>query len=750
MLVGIGRLPGRISSAYGEDDVSEPGIHERVGTPFYMAPEQRRGEPADERSDQFSFCVALQAALARSDRPAPPAWLRRVLERGLAADPAARHPSMPALLTELERGLSRRPGRVLLVAAGLLALGLAVVAGRLWLAAEQADPALACQREAEVWRGVWDPVRRAEIEAGFLASGKPFAAQSFAEVARQLDAHTAAWTAMASESCTATRVHTVQPEALYERRLLCLDSRRRETAALADLLAAADARTVENAGLAVGRLAELGSCADLTALASQVKPPASAGQRARVAELDTRLAAISAARLAGGDGRGRASAEALVAEARAVAYRPLEARALFELGWLADQAGDYAAAAGHFEAAVWAAEAGGDDEQAARAWGMWMMTLGQRLARVDDALALRPRITALLERLGRRPDLEAMLHASSASILYLGDRFAEARVEAEQALAQFEQHFGADDLHVAEPLILLGDLARQKDPAAGRALYERAVAVRKKAYGPDHPHVARGVDRVASTYWLEGRIDEAIAASQQVIATYERALGPDHPDVAKATSNLAMLYRSAGDGANALAASQRALDITGRALGREHADYGSALTVLGENLEQLGRHDEALAALDKARVILEKALGAEHSSLADTHVSIAQVHYFSRRYPEARRAAERALAIREQAFGPRATDLREPLLFIAWSDLELGAPARAAAGLERAYRLREGAGPCFFANIEFGLARALWASGGDRQRAVGLAREARSHMADDCGMAEERREVTRWLARNAG
>ncbi len=35
-----------------------------MGTPRYMAPELLRGERADERSDQWSYCASLWEALA--------------------------------------------------------------------------------------------------------------------------------------------------------------------------------------------------------------------------------------------------------------------------------------------------------------------------------------------------------------------------------------------------------------------------------------------------------------------------------------------------------------------------------------------------------------------------------------------------------------------------------------------------------------------------------------------------------------
>jgi serine/threonine protein kinase len=116
-----------------------------VGTPGYIAPEVMCGRPADSRSDQFSFCVALHEALTghrpvwfsssgslakvEPAWPGPriPRWLRAAVRQGLHGDPLRRHPSMAALAIMLETGPRRRRVAAALLGA-LAAAALMVVA----------------------------------------------------------------------------------------------------------------------------------------------------------------------------------------------------------------------------------------------------------------------------------------------------------------------------------------------------------------------------------------------------------------------------------------------------------------------------------------------------------------------------------------------------------------------------------------------------------------------------------------------
>jgi hypothetical protein len=155
-----------------------------------MAPEQWRGAPADVRTDQYSFCVALHEAVyghrpirggmgsapAPSTEPTPgtgqvPPGVARVIARGLEKDPGARWPSMEALVAALRE--ARRPfqTRTLLATAALLLLT-AVVWGQHAQALHRVDGELiaAAQRVPDLLRAQRDLIDL-QAQVGLHAEG---------------------------------------------------------------------------------------------------------------------------------------------------------------------------------------------------------------------------------------------------------------------------------------------------------------------------------------------------------------------------------------------------------------------------------------------------------------------------------------------------------------------------------------------------------------------------------------------------
>ena len=111
----------------GQDE-SVTASHIVMGTPGYMAPEQRQGKPADARTDIYSFgCILYEmftgARLGAQRRRIRSRRLEKIVNRCLEEDPVRRWQSAAQLGRELARASgSTRPWYAMAAAAAILAL----------------------------------------------------------------------------------------------------------------------------------------------------------------------------------------------------------------------------------------------------------------------------------------------------------------------------------------------------------------------------------------------------------------------------------------------------------------------------------------------------------------------------------------------------------------------------------------------------------------------------------------------------
>jgi predicted Ser/Thr protein kinase len=265
---GLARAGERPSIASITGDSGE--VTAIAGTPAYMAPEQRRGA-VSARADQYSFCVALHEALFgyRPGAPAtatatrPPKAVVATIARGLAVDPADRHPSMDALIAALR---ARSRARIAAVATAAAAC---IAAGAFGLLRDAHAEPPACTADLA---GTWDPPAREALAARFVATGRADAARTFAAVASQIDRYADAWIVERSASCEASARGEQSAERL-DQRMGCLDLRREELATRLAALREVSTHNLDDVPGVLASLVDPKSCGSRAALARESTPP---------------------------------------------------------------------------------------------------------------------------------------------------------------------------------------------------------------------------------------------------------------------------------------------------------------------------------------------------------------------------------------------------------------------------------------------------------------------------------------------
>lgn len=688
-----------------------------VGTPAYLAPEQHEGRSADATSDQYGFCVSLFEALAgrrpfsagslaalavaKQSAPAPPnvpRWLARAVRRGLSPDPAARWPSMDALVSELRRDRGRVVAPAIAVAT-ITAAAILVVVGT---AQPEAEP---CGGGAEQLAQVWSETHAAAIESALLSTAVVHAPRTNIEVQARLSAYARRWSEAHADACAATR-RGEQTLALMDARMRCLAGRRQAFAAVVGTLADADADVLHHAVASVEALPEIERCADADHVLAQVAPPGDADTAVAVEAQREQLAHVAALRSAGRFAAALELVDAVAIAAAAIDYPPLRAEAGLARGWLLVQVGDDARGAAVLRDAYFEAKTSGSDELAAGSASYLAFVLGSRMGRLADARPWVGHARAEVERLGDER-VRASWSGNLAAIRYAEGHYEEAMRLSQDAVAILEHARGPEHLDVAIALNGLGTAMYERGLLAEAATsFTRALAILEATLGPDHPDAGGMLSNLGSVALARGDARAAIELHGRALAIAEAALPPDHPDIANGLTNLGNAQDAAGAPTDAVRSHARALAIVERLRGADSPEVAIVLSNLGNVELASGQVDAAERRYRRAVDILEQS--TSHPDLAMVLSNLAQCRYERGALDEADALYRRALTAREALLGPDHPDLAYPLLGLGEVAIARHRRADAIAALERAIAVRKtsAADPTLVADIERTLARA--------------------------------------------
>jgi tetratricopeptide (TPR) repeat protein len=717
-----------------------------MGTPAFMAPEQHRGDPVDARADQFAFCVTAWLVLfrahpfARDDlreavlageiedppRNQLPGWIEPLLRRGLAVDPASRHPSLGALLDEL--ATRARPRRWPIAAAAVvLAGGIAIPVLALRDAEVTTCPA-ATERLAVAWS---EPARQALRARGING----------AATAAALDGYAKAWSALHTETCT-TKARA--PSATVARREACLDLRLAQLGEVATRLRGANDDLLPQGVALVEAMPAPRACADPTTVQHDLLLPDDPTIASRVTAA---RAALAVAHALAETGRFDDATAALAKiDPAALAFQPFAAETAEVRANLEASRGDIDKSMAAYDEAIRTATAAGHDTALVRLLldRAYELIGDKTLVEVERWYSLAE---AMIVRLGDPAELRVHLHGNRVQLRRKQTKVDLAVEDARRAYELAREHAGPASPAAAKAAAALGaalyDFGKETE---ARAVFADTLRTAEQILPADHYVIQNLLHNLVG---LQIRLKDTVGARanlERLTASLVRVYGADHARVEKVRLELGTLLGTEGKHAESVAVLETVL----AAARRRHGDTAIETAMIRHNLaislDRASRGDEAEVQMTSVLEIVEKTLGAEHPATMSTQTSLGYMLYRHGKLPRAEELLRKAVALAVKILPPDSPGGANPNGSLALVLSARGDHNAARRHALRAIELARDKKPAIHAEGELALAHALHGLG-DRKGAVAAAnRSLELYRALGEAAAEDRRVVETWLA----
>ena len=278
----------------------------------------------------------------------------------------------------------------------------------------------------------------------------------------------------------------------------------------------------------------------------------------------------------------------------------------------------------------------------------------------------RQALAMVTERLGAEHlEVAQSLVALAWALLDTG-KASEAEPLCRQALAMRRKLLGDEHLDVAGSLAVLSmALHDQNKWAEAETACRQALAMRRKLLGEDHPDVSTSLDNLAYFLRDAGKLAEAEVVCGEALAIQRKTAGEEDAGVARSLGNLAWILRARGRLAEAETLSRQALALRQRLFGEEHRLVAGALDNLAEVLRAQGRLAEEEAIRRQGLAMRIRLLGPDHGEVAFSLENLAGVLRVEGKLAEAETVCRQALAMWRKVLG-------EEDRAVVWSLEDLG------------------------------------------------------------------------------